>query len=45
MDRLPINIGLIANPWNWAIVLLMVWIIGLALSLLFQRNLLPTSAA
>lgn len=42
MEKLPINVGLIANPWNWAIILLMVWIIGLALALLFHRNVMPT---
>lgn len=42
MDRIPLNFALMANPVNWIIVLLMVYIVGLALSLLFHRQVLPT---
>jgi hypothetical protein len=38
MDKI-INWPLMANPMNWVIVLLMVFIVGLALSLVFQRPL------
>lgn len=45
MDRLPLNIPLLMHPANWIIVLLMVWIAGLALSLLFHKQILPTIGA
>lgn len=38
MDGVPINIPLISNPWNWLVVILMVWIFGLALALLFHKQ-------
>lgn len=40
MDRIPINWGLIREPANWAHVILMIWIGGLALSLIFHRQLI-----
>lgn len=43
MDKIPLNFSLLANPYNWLIVLLMVYIVGLALSLVFHRNILPDS--
>jgi hypothetical protein len=42
MDRIPLNWELLKNPINWIILLLMVWIAGLALSLIFHRQFLPT---
>jgi hypothetical protein len=42
MERIPLNFALMRNPVNWIIVLLMVYIVGLALSLLFHRQVLPT---
>lgn len=41
-DYNPINTALIANPWNWAVVLLMVVIAGLGLSLLVPIKNLET---
>ena len=41
MERIPLNFALMANPWNWIVILLMVYILGLALSLLFHRPMLP----
>jgi hypothetical protein len=38
MDNVPINWGLIGNPWNWLIIVLMVWIAGLALALIFHQS-------
>lgn len=37
-DYLPINTELAGNPINWVIVLLMIFIAGLALSLAFQSE-------
>jgi hypothetical protein len=39
MDRVPINWSLASNPVNWIIILLMVYILGLAMSLLFHRQI------
>ena len=36
MDKLPLNMALLRNPLNWAIVLLMVAIGGLAVDLVFR---------
>lgn len=33
-EKVPLNLGLMANPYNWVIVTLMVAIAGLSLSLL-----------
>jgi len=44
VDRIPLNFALMSNPWNWIVILLMVYIIGLALSLLFNKNVLPNPA-
>jgi hypothetical protein len=38
MDNVPINWGLAANPWNWLVVILMVWIAGLAMALIFHQQ-------
>jgi hypothetical protein len=38
MDSVPINWALMRNPVNWVIVLLMVYIAGLGLALIFQSN-------
>jgi hypothetical protein len=35
MERIPINWALISNPVNWVIVLLMAYIAGLGLALIF----------
>jgi hypothetical protein len=43
MDSVPLNWNLLANPLNWIVIILMVFIGGLALSLLFHRNLLPVA--
>jgi hypothetical protein len=40
----PLNFALIGNPVNWLIIILMVWIAGLALALLFHRNVMPLPA-
>lgn len=37
-----INVPLISHPANWVVIFLMVWIGGLAISLLFHRQILPT---
>lgn len=44
MNSVPLNFALLSNPWNWIIVLLMVYIVGLAFALLFHKNLLPDTA-
>jgi hypothetical protein len=36
MDNI-INFRLMVNPWNWITILLMIYIVGLALSLIFHR--------
>jgi len=36
-DYVPLNTELMANPVNWVIILLMVFIAGLALSLAFHN--------
>lgn len=41
--RLPINIELLKNPYNWLVVALMVAILGLGLHLIFSDVSLPTS--
>ena len=41
MERIPLNWSLLANPWNWVVILLMVYIVGLAFSLLFHKQVLP----
>lgn len=45
MDRIPLNFALLSHPANWLIILLMVWIAGLALSLLFHKQILPVPGA
>jgi hypothetical protein len=40
MDGVPVNFALISNPWNWLIIILMVWVAGLALALLFPKHAL-----
>ena len=44
MEKIPLNFALLENPWNWAIVLLMVYIVGLAFSLIFHKSILPTTS-
>lgn len=41
-DRIPLNFSLLGNPWNWVIILLMIYIVGLALAAIFHRNVLPS---
>lgn len=41
MDSIPLNFALMKNPVNWIIVLLMVYIVGLAISLIFHKNVIP----
>jgi hypothetical protein len=38
MDKIPLNTALLANPVNWLIIILMVWIAGLAMALIFHRQ-------
>lgn len=40
-DKIPLNFGLLANPWNWIIILLMVYIVGLSFAAIFHHNILP----
>lgn len=44
MEKIPLNFAILSNPWNWIIVLLMVYIAGLALALIFKSNPLPDTA-
>ena len=39
MDYVPLNFSLLSNPMNWLTVLVMIFVAGLALSLLFHRPL------
>jgi len=45
IEKIPVNFAILSNPWNWIIVLLMVYIAGLALALIFHRNPLPVPAS
>ncbi len=38
MDKIPVNFALLGNPANWIVIILMVWIGGLALSLIFHKS-------
>jgi hypothetical protein len=42
MDRIPLNFSLLANPWNWIIILLMIYIVGLAAAAIFHKPILPS---
>lgn len=42
MDRVPLNLAIMSNPINWFVIFLMIYIIGLALSLLFHKQFVPT---
>lgn len=42
MEGVPINWPLVSNPWNWLVILLMVWIAGLALALVFPGKAMST---
>lgn len=44
-ERIPLNFGLLANPWNWIIILLMVYIVGLATAAIFHKQILPSDGA
>ena len=37
-DSIPLNLDMMANPYNWVVITLMVLIAGLALSLLFPQS-------
>lgn len=37
-DKVPINWGLIRNPVNWIIILLMIFLFGLGLKLVFHNT-------
>jgi hypothetical protein len=39
VNGVPLNFSLMANPWNWLIIILMIWIFGLALALLFGSKI------
>lgn len=43
MNYVPVNWALASNPWNWIVIVLMVYIVGLALSLLFHKQILPAT--
>jgi hypothetical protein len=45
MDNIPINVPLISNWYNWIVILLMVYIVGLAAALLFHKQILPTTGS
>lgn len=39
-----LNWELLANPWNWVIILLMVYIVGLASAAIFHKSILPVGS-
>lgn len=38
LDKLPINWGIVSNPLNWLIVVLMLTVAGYVLEIFFQAN-------
>jgi hypothetical protein len=43
MNYMPLNFALMANPWNWAVIALMVAMFGFGVSLLQQLSSMPAS--
>jgi hypothetical protein len=42
VGKIPLNFDLLRNPANWIIIGLMVYIIGLAISLIFHKQVIPS---
>jgi hypothetical protein len=45
MKYVPLNFSILGNPWNWIVVLLMIYIVGLALAAIFGQNKLTAQSS